>query len=94
MDDSGGCGGWGGASAHLSRPRVTVHCLAAAVMSTRLLLSVGDGTSKNKCYLSASAHDGSERSGNVARGALTVIRGIMKGRTGREKAERCGAATM
>lgn len=50
LDNSGvGGGGWG---AHLSHPRVTVHCLAAAVMSTRLLLSVANGTSKNKCYLS------------------------------------------
>lgn len=50
-------GGAEGAGAHLSHPRVTVHCLAAAVMSTRLLLSVGDGTSKNKCYLSLSVRD-------------------------------------
>lgn len=78
----------------MSRPRVTVHCLAAAVMSTRLLLSVGDGTSKNKCYLAVSTHGGRERNGDVARGTVTVIRGIMKGRTGREKAELCRAATI
>lgn len=41
-----------GAGTHLSHLCVTVHCLAAAVMSTRLLLSVANGTSKNKCYLS------------------------------------------
>lgn len=79
--------GWGGgaegASAHLSHPRVTVHCLAAAVMSTMLLLSVGDGTSKNKRYLSLSTHDNSERNGNVHAVFLTIW-GIMKDQ---EKAE-------
>lgn len=38
-----------GAALHLSRPHVTIRHLPAAVMSTALSLSVGDGTSKNKC---------------------------------------------
>lgn len=38
-----------GAALHLSRPHVTIRHLPAAVMSTVLSLSVGDGTSKNKC---------------------------------------------
>lgn len=59
----GGCAKAEGA--HLSHPCVTVHCLAAAVMSTRLLLSVADGTSKNKCYLSLSMCDDRERNTNV-----------------------------
>lgn len=85
-----GAGGW-------SHPHVTVHCLAAAVMSTRLLLSVADGTSKNKCYLSLSGRVDSERNSNVRSrawpGSSVVfywnIRGILKERTGQEKVAFC-----
>lgn len=54
-----------GSALHLSHPHVTVHHLPAAVMSTRLSLSVWDGTSKNKCYLSLSTHDMWERNRNT-----------------------------
>lgn len=55
---------WGSAL-HLSHPHVTVHHLPAAVMSTGLSLSVWDGTSKNKRYLSLSTHDKWERNRNT-----------------------------
>lgn len=51
----------GGAALHLSHPFMTVHYLPPTVMSTRLSLSVGDGTSeikaKNKCYISLSTYN-------------------------------------
>lgn len=72
----------GGVALHLSHPHVTVHHLPAAVMSTRLSLSVGDGTSKNKCYLSLSTHDKRERNRNtvVSQAELSLVDMLSSGK--------------